>query len=243
MRGFVDLHSHWVAGVDDGAKTTQDSLALLRALRAAGFDEVVATPHMRPGLFDNERADLERAFAATRDALSTHAGELPSLALASEHFLDDVVFERALSGEILPYPGRRAVLFELPVRRFPASLHARFFDLQRRTKLLVVVAHPERYEAVWDDHRAAQQLLDAGAVLQLDVASLDGKYGRAPRKAASRLLEEGWYQAAASDAHSARDVASVEKGIERLFELAGDEEATYLLTDGPRAILEGRSET
>ena len=48
MRGFVDLHCHWIAGIDDGAKTPEDGLAMLRGLREAGFDTVVATPHMRP---------------------------------------------------------------------------------------------------------------------------------------------------------------------------------------------------
>ncbi len=55
MRGFIDLHSHFVANIDDGAPSFDDSLAMLRALRAIGFDTVIATPHMRPELFDNDR--------------------------------------------------------------------------------------------------------------------------------------------------------------------------------------------
>src|SRR6478672_3206389 len=62
MRGFIDLHSHWVAGIDDGVKSPADGIALLRGLHAAGFSTVVATPHMRPGMFENDRDALESAF-------------------------------------------------------------------------------------------------------------------------------------------------------------------------------------
>src|ERR1700677_3838870 len=103
VRGFIDLHCHWIAAIDDGAKTTEESLAMLRGLRQAGFDTVMATPHMRPGMFDNDRAALERAFASMAPVL-TDAGALPAVHLASEHFFDDVVFGRLLRGEAVPYP-------------------------------------------------------------------------------------------------------------------------------------------
>src|SRR5436190_1406149 len=102
MRGFIDLHCHWVAGIDDGARTTEDTVALLTGLREIGFDRVVATPHMRPGMFDNARGDLEAAYARTCRAIAAAPG-LPELGLSSEHFFDDVVYQRFLDGQALPY--------------------------------------------------------------------------------------------------------------------------------------------
>jgi protein-tyrosine phosphatase len=241
MRGFVDLHSHWVAAIDDGVRDVEGSLALIRALAEAGFDTIVATPHMRPGMFDNTADDLRGAYAATRTALAAAKG-LPELHLASEHFFDDIVFQRILGGAALPYPGGHAVLVEFPSHAFPLRVADRFFDLMRR-RVRPVIAHPERYEPVWSDPAVLDPLLDGGAVLLLDVASLAGKYGRAPRKAAERLVEAGYYQAACSDAHGAKDVKDVKAGIAKLFDQAGKEEATFLLTEGPREILEGRVET
>lgn len=241
MRGFIDLHCHWVAGVDDGVPDVAGSLALLRALGEVGFDTVVATPHMRPGMFDNTAAGLRRAYDATMAGLAAVPG-LPERHLSSEHFFDDVVFGRFLEGDALPYPGGRAALVEFPTRLFPAKVAHRFFDLMRR-KIRPVLAHPERYEPVWDDPEILDPLLDGGAVLLLDVAALAGKYGRAPRKAAERLLEDGYYHAACSDAHGARDVKDVAEGIKRLFDQCGREEATFLLVEGPREILEGRVAT
>jgi protein-tyrosine phosphatase len=241
MRGFIDLHSHWVAAIDDGARTVADSLALLAGLRSVGFDRVVATPHMRPGMFDNTAADLRRAYASTVAALAS-ARDLPALDLSSEHFFDDIVFQRFLQGEALPYPGGHAALVEFPTRAFPARITHRFFDLARR-KITPVIAHPERYEPVWKDPEILDPLLDGGAVLLLDVAALAGKYGRAPKKAAEQLVEAGYYHAACSDAHGVKDVKDVKDGIDRLFDMAGKEEATFLLAEGPKEILEGRVET
>jgi protein-tyrosine phosphatase len=264
VRGFVDLHCHWVAAIDDGARTSEESLAMLRGLHQAGFDAVVATPHMRPGMFDNDRLAIERAFAAMQPVLAA-AGDLPSVHLGSEHFFDDVVYGRLVRGEAVPYPRlprlplvplaaapreagspatastRRPVLIEFGPAAFPARLQHRLFDLQR-AQLVPVIAHPERYEPVWRDDACLDPLLDAGAHLLLDLCSLVGKYGRAPQRAAEKLLEDDAYEAACSDAHKPRDIETVVQAIERLHELVGSAEARRLLAEGPRAILGSRDD-
>jgi protein-tyrosine phosphatase len=240
MAGFIDLHCHWVAGVDDGAPSEDVSLAMLRALAAVGFVEVVATPHMRAGMFDNDKADLERAYARTVAALAGQA-DLPRLSLASEHHLDDVVFTELIGGRGLPYPPGHAALIEFPDERFPLRAAERLFEL-RCKRIRPVLAHPERYRPVWKDIGALDPLLDGGTVLLLDVAALVGKYGRQPRRSAEQLLEAGYYYAACSDAHRPSDADEVASGIERLYELMGREEADFLLREGPRNILDGTVE-
>jgi protein-tyrosine phosphatase len=237
VRGFIDLHCHWIAAIDDGARTTDESLAMLRGLRDAGFDRVVATPHMRPGMFDNDRAALQAAFEAMRPVVTgPTAGKLPVVHLASEHFFDDVVFGRLVRGEALPYPGGKCVLVEVGQGAFPARLQHRFFDV-KRAGLTPVLAHPERYEPVWKDDACLDPLLDAGAHLLLDVCALVGKYGRAPQRAAEKLLEDDAYEAACSDAHKPRDVEDVVRAIERLEQMVGKPEALRLLSEGPLGIL------
>lgn len=245
MSGFVDLHSHWVSGIDDGVATPADGCALLAALYQAGFTRVVATPHMRPGMFDNDRAALTRAYEAMLPLLEGR-GDLPEVHLASEHFLDDVVLARLLRGEGLPYPDlgptdgsprrSRSVLVELNPQSFPAQLQHRLFDLSR-AGLRTVLAHPERYQPVWKDDACLDPLLDAGAALLLDVCALTGKYGRASQKAAEKLLDEEAYEAACSDAHRPSDVDAVVTSIQLLERRVGREEARRLLVDGPRQIL------
>ena len=239
MRGFVDLHCHWIPGVDDGAPTFEAGLDMLRALGALGFSEVIATPHMRPGMFDNTAAALRAAFDAAEVRLAELPG-LPARALSSEHFFDEVVFQRLCAGEGLPYPGGASVLLEFYESNFPPRVDQLLAQLRRRG-LTPVVAHPERYRALWEEPEILERLLDLGAMALLDVAALVGKYGRRPQRCAEVLLERGLYHAACSDAHRPQDVADAARGIRRLRELYGDDEVVALLADGPRAILAGRA--
>jgi protein-tyrosine phosphatase len=243
MSGFVDLHCHYVPGVDDGVRTLDESLALLRALRTVGFETVVATPHMRPALWDNRAAPLRDAFEPVRARVeeARAAGEtLPAVELSAEHYFDDVVYGRLIKGEGLPYRAGRSLLVEFAYEALPLNLPARFFDL-RMKRLRPVVAHPERYEPFWKKpSAAAESMRRAGGVLLLDLAALVGKYGRKAMQTAEALVEEGAYYAACSDAHRPEDAAAVGESIPRLRALGGDEEVDRLLRRGPKEILDGR---
>jgi protein-tyrosine phosphatase len=239
MTGFVDLHCHWIPGVDDGVESLEDAVALLRSLAALGFERVVATPHMRPGMFDNTAGALREAFQRTQVELEPHSA-LPVRELSSEHFFDDIVFRRLLEGEGLPYPGGAAVLLEFYDSSFPPRVEQLLAQLRQRG-LTPVIAHPERYRVIWDRPNVLDRLLDSGAVALLDVAALVGKYGRQPQRCAERLLESGSYHAACSDAHRARDVAEVARGIELVRLRYGDAEVDSLFRSGPLEILAGKA--
>lgn len=237
MPSLIDLHCHYLAGVDDGARDEDEGVRMLEALRELGFEWVVATPHMRPGLFDNEKAGLEHAFAVMQPRLS--APGLPKTSLSSEHYFDDQVFSRIRSGNGLPYPGGKAVLLEFYSVDFPPVV-ARCFAELRRGGLLPVIAHPERYRCLWDSLEPLERLVDAGAAALLDTAALVGKYGKSPQRAAEAILELGLYHAACSDAHRVADVDDVARGMRRIEQLWGKDERVFLFETGPRALLEGR---
>jgi protein-tyrosine phosphatase len=239
MAELVDLHCHWIPGVDDGVQTLQDAVALLRALARLGFARVVATPHMRPGMFENTAADLRGAFGRAQAELENVPG-LPMRELSSEHFFDDVVFQRLVAGQGLPYPGGAAVLLEFYDSNFPPRVDQLLSQL-RRQGLTPVIAHPERYRVIWDRPSVLDRLLDAGAVALLDVAALVGKYGRQPQRCAERLLESESYHAACSDAHRERDVGDVARGIEVIRRRYGDAEVDVLFRIGPLEILAGNA--
>ncbi len=237
MTGFIDLHCHYLPGIDDGVRSAEEGVSLLRGLREIGYRRVVATPHMRTAMFPNDRAGIEESFAAFAKRAAAEAG-LPELGLGSEHFFDDVFWKRFSVGEALPYPGARAILIELSPRQLPLGLHRAFFEMGVR-QIRPVLAHPERYEPLYRRTDPLEPLLDAGALPLLDLMSLVGHYGRRPRIAAERMLEEGVYQAACSDCHRPADVEVVAAAIRRLRELVGNEEAEALLSTGPEEILEG----
>jgi len=237
MKGFVDLHLHFVPAVDDGARSVEEAIALCRELKAIGFDKLVTTPHIRSGMFDNTRAGLESAFAAFKSA-SAGLPDLPELELSAEHHCDHTLLDLLQSGGLLPYPGGRSILIEFGYDSLPVNVERVAYMLALKN-LRPVIAHPERCAPLFKRTAPIDKLLDQDVGLQLDVMALIGKYGRAPCAAAERMVEEGVYTIAASDAHRPEDAAGVGKAIEKLYKLVGDEEAELLLADNPRRLLQG----
>lgn len=239
MAGYIDLHCHWIPAIDDGAPDPEASREMLRGLARLGFTRVIATPHMRPGLFDNTCDTIRDGFARTVPELIRHGETLPELEVSSEHYFDDVVFERLLEGRGVPYPGNRAVLLEFYDMDFPTQLDQLLGTLKTRG-LTPVIAHPERYRPLWKKPEILERLLDAGAVALLDTCALVGKYGRHPERCARELLDRGMYHAACSDAHRPDDIEALERAIAELVRTQGAEEADYLLREGPLEILTGQ---
>jgi protein-tyrosine phosphatase len=237
MTGYVDLHCHFLPDIDDGPDRVEDALCIIEQLHGVGFDLVIATPHMRPGLYDNSCADIQAAFERMQPHLQERRG-LPRIALASEHYFDDVVFRRLLTGDGLPYPGGHAVLIELSGIGFPPNLEHRLADLRRRG-LLPVIAHPERYQWLWQNPDLLQRAVDAGAAALLNAAALAGANGSHIQQCAEELLDRGLYHAACSDAHALEDVDATAEGLARIEQLYGGEEIDFLLREGPVTLLGG----
>lgn len=235
---YIDLHCHYVPAVDDGVRTTEEGIALCRGLAGLGYTTLVATPHIRTAMFDNEPAGLAQAHAAFAQTAQT-LGDLPALGLAAEHFCDDVFWTRLERGDVLRYPGGHALLIELPPERFPLGLAEGCFQMQVKG-VRPVLAHPERYPPLFRSTDAIERLVEMGVVPQLDLMSLGERYGRAPRKAAERMLREGVYGLAATDSHKPEHVEIVAEAISRLHALVGQAYAVRLLAEAPAAILAGR---
>ncbi|MGC4092101.1 MAG: protein tyrosine phosphatase [Polyangiaceae bacterium] len=237
MHGYVDLHCHFLAGIDDGARSDDEGLQMLQKLAALGFERVVATPHMRPGMFDNDKRTLQAVFERMQPRLTSPT--LPRTDLSSEHYFDDQVFARILAGDGLPYPGGKAVLLEFYQVEFPPAVDVCFAKL-RRSGILPVIAHPERYQCLWKSLDRLERLVDGGAAALLDTAALAGKYGSVPQRCAEQILERELYHAACSDAHRPADVDAVAAGIKRIKKLYGDDECEFLFKTGPNELLAGR---
>ena len=235
--GFVDLHCHYVPAVDDGVRTLEEGVQLCRALASIGYEKVVATPHIRTAMFPNTRDGLTREFERFVE-LTADVSEMPELGLGAEHFCDDVFWRLFETDGTIPYPGQKATLVEFPTTSIPINVEQRFFMMNVRG-VRPVLAHPERYQPLFRKTEPIRRSLEIGVVALLDLMSLVGKYGRRPRKTAERMLQEGVYHAACSDCHRPGDVEKVEKAIERLRKLVGDEQARLMLNEHPRQILAG----
>ena len=234
--GFVDLHSHVLAGLDDGAAALADGLALARQLHAMGFEVVHATPHQKVGAFVPTREQIDAAHAELRAALDG-AGVALDLRLGAENFWDELFLERIGQRAQPSYTGGRAFLVEIDVRVAPPRLEDMLFQLRLQGPL-PVLAHPERYAAFWS---APQRLEAVGrtAALLVDLGALDGAHGKRPCEVARKLVAEGLAHAVASDVHSLSDARGAAAGISWIRKKLGDKVLTRLLDENPRRILQG----
>lgn len=194
---MTDLHSHILSGLDDGARSPAESLAMLAAARAAGVTELVATPHVRDVCFD---ADAARA---RLDALRPEADAL-GVVLRLGFEVDVCVMAALGAGAMERYcvEGTRALLLELHRQALPPDLERIVYALQREG-MIVILAHPERYLAA--DCVRARRLADMGCELQIDAMSLFSGRLRPDYRGAAAMLRRGLATWVASDAHEAGD--------------------------------------
>ncbi|MDP3276112.1 MAG: CpsB/CapC family capsule biosynthesis tyrosine phosphatase [Deltaproteobacteria bacterium] len=240
MSGFIDLHCHPLPAIDDGCRSAHEGAALLCGLASIGFTWVVATPHVRSGMWNNTRTTIAPAHLALEAALEelrARGATLPRWDFAAEHLFDDVSWERMTGEDPLTYPGKAAVLIEFAYERLPERAEVRLWRLSKTFKLRPVIAHPERCATLQAEQERLLDIQGAGCALLLDLMSLVGAYGKRAQASAERWLDESRYTAAASDAHKPEDVSRVAQAIEALGRRVGPEGVTRLLVDGPKSLL------
>ena len=234
---MIDLHSHVLPGLDDGAASLEESLGIARAAAADGTTALAGTPHVRALDYPTTPAAMEAALQAVREAVAAEGIAIEILG-GGEVALDRL---GALADDDLRRFGLGGsgshVLVEMPYLDWPLELRDRVFELQLRG-ITPVLAHPERNPAVQEQPALLADLVQAGALVQLTAASIDGRGGRRAQKTASALLDAGLAHLIASDAH-APSVRAV--GLSEAAQAIGDRSlASWLTVDVPAAIVAGK---
>lgn len=195
LRGTTDCHSHILYGVDDGVRTIEEALAVLKYHEMSGVADVWCTPHVMEDM-ENETEGLKRRF---EDLQAAYEGPV-RLHLAAEYMLD-TVFEKRLEARDLLTMGEDMVLVETSTGVPPIDMADKFCELQR-AGYVPLFAHPERYRYL--DEADYVRLRKMGVRFQLNLPSLVGFYGDTAMRKAEWLLENAHYACAGSDCHRNR---------------------------------------
>ena len=223
LKGAVDNHSHILYGLDDGVKTQEDSLSILRYLANAGVGDVWLTPHVMedvPNTTEGIRARFEELRTAYTGGIRLH--------LAAEYMIDTLFEERLADRDLLTH-GDDTVLVETSAVAPPINLWE-VLDRMRASGYRPLVAHPERYRYM--EKADYRRLHEMGCLLQLNLPSILGFYGGSAQERAQYILGKGWYAMTGSDCHRFRVIQTQygahelkKKTIRRLSSLMGGEKA------------------
>lgn len=238
MDMLIDLHAHLLPGVDDGAQTVEDSLALGRLAVREGIEHLVVTPHHRNGHYINH---AEEVIVRTQELQDLYNREGVGLTVypgqeirINEGFLDDLYNRDLLSLD----GGGKYYLIEFPTMEVPDYTWSLFEDLVGQG-ITPVIAHPERNKVLREDYSVLAELIEIGALGQVTAVSYSGSIGPDFLKTAQDMIRLGLVHLVSSDAHSVDwRPFNMQSAYSRLRDEFGEDMYAYF-TDNARRIING----
>ena len=208
--GYVDIHSHLLPGIDDGATNPENSLLLLNSLKGYGFSQFITTPHVLTGVWNNTKDDITTNEAGTKQFLTQQGINNPFKA-AAEYLMDDT-FLKLFKEEPLLTLKDNYVLVEMSYINAPIQLYDILYELQI-AGYKPVLAHPERYMFYHFKFEEYSKLKKAGCLFQINLLSVTGYYGKAVLEASKKLLENNMIDFAGSDTHHERHIEAFKSPV------------------------------
>lgn len=205
----ADMHSHLIPGIDDGSKTLEESVGLVRRLADFGLKKLIITPHVMTEFFRNTPEIIYGGLEELQTAISKENIDI-ELSVAAEYYLDEVFLEKIIRGDRLLTFGGNYILVETGFMSKPNMLLESFFKLEMEG-YQPVYAHPERYIYLHHDLEFLDALAQRNIVFQLNLLSLTGYYSGPVKKFAEKLIDEGLVKLVGTDCHNARYLDALER--------------------------------
>jgi protein-tyrosine phosphatase len=236
---MIDLHSHILPGIDDGAGDMDTSLAMARIAVADGITRMACTPHVVPGLYDNDFRIISSKLGELRQALSDRAIPLDLVIGADVHIAPDLD-DRLASGVVPTLNRTRYFLLEPPHHILPPKLEEMTSRLIK-AGFMPIITHPERLTWLRAHFGVIERLNEMGCLIQVTADSITGGFGKDAQNLALRLVDEGRVDIVASDCHgpvARKPVLS--RARQAVADRLGESEARAMVLERPAAILDNR---
>jgi protein-tyrosine phosphatase len=237
---LIDLHSHLLPGIDDGSKDLAMSLAMARVASADGISTMACTPHILPGVYNNDGPAIRKAVARLAESIAQAGIPITLVTGADVHIAPDLEV-RLRDGRALTLHNTRYLLLEPPHHVLPPRLEDLIFGLQA-AGYFPILTHPERLSWVEGHYDLIRRLVSSSVLMQITAGSVMGRFGRRPRYWAERMLDEGLCHLLATDAHNTEQRAPrMADARDVVAQSLGDDEAINLVLRRPQGILNNYS--
>ncbi len=204
------MHSHLLPGIDDGVKSNEHSLATIRKLMDLGYEKFVTTPHIMSDTYPNTPAIIKEKLESLQEFLAANKVNV-EISAAAEYYLDEYTMSAVNGPEEMLTFGKKYLLFETNYLSEPFILKEFIFNATSKGYNLVL-AHPERYQYMTMEK--AQDLIDRGVLLQVNLLSLSGSYMKPAQKFAEKLIENKMVSFLGTDCHNDVQAAALEKALQ-----------------------------
>ena len=234
---MIDLHCHMLPGIDDGAPDRAVALAMARCAVADGIRVTACTPHIYPGLYENNREGIARNVADFQQLLDEEGIALKLVIGADTHLAPDLA-AGIREGRVPTLNNSRYLLLEPPHHTAPPRFEESVFAL-RASGVIPVITHPERLSWIEENYPVFQRLVQGGSWMQVTSGALTGRFGARPRYWAERMIDEGLVHILATDSHHIdRRPPLLAEGREAAAKRLGEAEAWHLVRTRPQGIID-----
>lgn len=236
---MIDLHCHYLPGIDDGAESLEDSLELARAAVAAGIKTAVMTPHVHPGRYENSASSIKKLCTAFQRVLAHRQIPLEIRVGGEVRISADIM--QMVEQEEIPYlgelDGHRIMLLEFPHSHLIIGAEKLINWLLAR-RIRPLIAHPERNKEVMRNVDKIAPFVEMGCLLQLTGASVIGQFGKPAQQCAQAIIERNWAAVVATDAHNLEHrPPNLDLASKALAEMGGEAFAQELTQKMPGRIV------
>ena len=207
----VDLHSHLLAGLDDGVQTIDEAVAIIKEFQSLGYKRLFTTPHVMSDFYRNTPEGIMSALSLLRAELKEQAIPMDIYA-AAEYYLDEGLMTKVQQKEKLLTLGDQYLLFETNFMTEPLNLKEFIFALQT-SGYRPILAHPERYLFLQNDMDKVEDLFNRGVLFQLNISSLSGYYSKGAQQLANKLVSKGWVHFIGSDCHNMKHMELLKQAV------------------------------
>ncbi len=206
---FVDMHSHLIPAIDDGSKSLEESVSLVKSLKELGYKKIVTTPHIMGDFFKNSRESIMPGLKILKEKLAEENIDI-AIEAAAEYYLDEWFMEKLEKDEPLLTFGKNYVLFETSYMNESHQLHQAIF-MMRSKGYIPVLAHPERYTYLYQGFEHFQTIYEMGVLFQINLNSLAGYYSKPAKLFAEKLIDHKMVDFAGTDCHGERHLDALRK--------------------------------
>ena len=231
---MIDFHTHILPNIDDGSKSFEESLELIKEAKEAGFEGIISTSHYIEGYYETTNADREKLLNSLKEK------EDVELHIGSEVYLTEKIIDLLKEGKASTINNSCYVLFELPINEKMINYKDIVFKMVS-TGFIPILAHPERYSFVQKDPNNVKELIELGVLMQCNFGSFIGMYGKKAEIIAKKMLENDMVHFLGSDVHRQNTIyKKIPNIINKIESLIGSEKLSKITEINPSFVLNNK---